>query len=143
MAAIESTLGEAYSERQPAVPRLHRPTSSRRPRDVIGYIAGVEAGPTAVADAVGAADDMELVAGVALRPGAFPSVAGALDAVQTDVARRLHPRRRREGERPRGARARRACRRRIERADRGEDYAEIDALARERAVGVIAADASP
>ena len=61
-------------------------TSSRRPRDVIRVcIAGVTGWTgRAVADAVGAADDMELV-GVAFDPARFPSVAGALDAVETDV----------------------------------------------------------
>ena len=97
-------------------------TSSRRPRDVIRVcIAGVTGWMgRAVADAVGAADDMELVAGVARaatrrasrrspRPSTRLETDVLVDYTHADVVR---------GERPRGARARRARRRRIERADR-------------------------
>ena len=82
---------------------------------------------------------MELVAGVARPdPARFPSVAGALDAVRDGRARRLHPRRRREG----NVLAALAHGVHVVVGSSGltaEDYAEIDALARERAVGVIAA----
>ena len=57
----------------------------------------------AVADAVGAADDMER-RGVARSGGAFPSVAGRLDAVETDVLVDYTHADVGEGERPRGAR---------------------------------------
>jgi 4-hydroxy-tetrahydrodipicolinate reductase len=93
----------------------------------------------AVADAVGAAEDMELVAGVARSdPARFASVAVALDAVQTDVL----------VDYTHASVVRENVLAAVERGVHvvvgssgltGEDYAEIDALARERAVGVIAA----
>jgi 4-hydroxy-tetrahydrodipicolinate reductase len=93
----------------------------------------------AVADAVGAAEDMHLVAGVARSdPARFSSVAVALDAVRTDVlVDYTHASVVRENV--------------LAAVERGvhvvvgasgltaDDYAEIDALSRERAVGVIAA----
>ena len=92
----------------------------------------------AVADAVGAADDMELVAGVARSGlGAFPVCRGGPRRGADGRARRLHPRRRR-------GRTSSALERGVHVVVGSsgliaEDYAEIDALARERAVGVIAA----
>ena len=93
----------------------------------------------AVADAVGAAEDMELVAGVARSdPARFSSVAVALDAVQTDVlVDYTHASVVRENV--------------LAAVERGvhvvvgasgltaDDDVEIDALSRERAVGVVAA----
>jgi 4-hydroxy-tetrahydrodipicolinate reductase len=93
----------------------------------------------AVAEAVGAADDLELVAGVARSdPGCFSSVAEALDAVETDVlVDYTHAT---------------VVRENVDAAvERGvhvvvgssgltaDDYEEIDERARERAVGVISA----
>ena len=93
----------------------------------------------AVADAVAASDDLELVAGVSRSdPGSFSSVAEALDGGGDGRARRLHARVGRQAERRRGDRARSCGRGRIERMS-AADYEEIDALARANDVGVVAA----
>ncbi len=93
----------------------------------------------AIAEAVAADDDLELVAGVSRSdPSSFSSVADALDAVPTDV---LVDYTHAEAVRDNVLAA-------VERGVGGvvgssglsaEDYAEIDALARERRVGVIGA----
>src|SRR5438309_7197887 len=93
----------------------------------------------AIAEAVDAADDLELVAGVSRSdPTSFSSVAEALDAVPTDVLVDYT-----HAEAVRGNV--------LAAVERGvgvvvgssglsaDDYAEIDALARERQVGVIGA----
>lgn len=94
---------------------------------------------SAVAAAVDTATDLELVAGVARRdPGAFPSVAEALDAVPADV---LVDYTHADAVKGNVVAA-------LERAVGvvvgssgldAADYGELDALARERGVGVIAA----
>jgi 4-hydroxy-tetrahydrodipicolinate reductase len=94
---------------------------------------------SAVADAVRAADDLEVAAGVARSdPGAYSSVAEALDAVPTDVLVDYT-----HAEAVKGNT--------LAALERGvgvvvgssglsaSDYEEIDALAREKQVGVIAA----
>jgi 4-hydroxy-tetrahydrodipicolinate reductase len=93
----------------------------------------------AVAEAVDAADDLELAGGVSRSdPESYSSVAGALDAVETDVlVDYTHASAVRENV--------------LAAVERGvgvvvgssglsaDDYAEIDAAARERHVGVVAA----
>lgn len=90
---------------------------------------------SAVADAVRAADDLELVAGVS-RSGEYPSVAAALDAVEADVL----------VDYTHAAAVKANVHAALERGVgvvvgssglTGDDYAEIDTLARERGVGVI------
>ena len=93
----------------------------------------------AIAEAVDAADDLELVAGVSRSdPTSFSSVAEALDAVPTDVLVDYT-----HAEAVRGnvlAAAERGVGVVVGSSGlSGEDYAEIDALARERRVGVIGA----
>jgi 4-hydroxy-tetrahydrodipicolinate reductase len=93
----------------------------------------------AIADAVDAADDLELVAGVSRSdPDSFSSVAEALDAVPTDVL----------VDYTHAAAVRGNVLAAVERGVGAvigssglstDDYAEIDALARERQVGLIAA----
>ncbi len=106
-------------------------------RVCVAGITGWTGGP--VAEAVRAADDLELVAGVARTdPAHFSSVAEALDAVPADVlvdfthASAV------------GANVRAALERGVgvvvgSSGLVAEDYAEIDVLARERGVGVVAA----
>ena len=94
---------------------------------------------SAVAEAVAAADDLELVAGVSRSdPEAFSSVAEALDAVAADVL----------VDYTHAAVVKANTLAAIERGVAvvvgssgmsAEDYAEVDAAARERGVGVIAA----
>ena len=92
---------------------------------------------SAIAEAVRAADDLELVAGIS-RSGEYPSVAAALDAVETDVLVDY-------------THADAVKNNVLAALERGvnvvigssgltaADFTEIDALARERSVGVIAA----
>lgn len=106
-------------------------------RVCVAGITGWTGGP--VAEAVRAADDLELVAGVARTdPAHFSSVGEALDAVPADVlvdfthASAV------------GANVRAALERGVgvvvgSSGLGAEDYAEIDVLARERGVGVVAA----
>lgn len=92
---------------------------------------------SAIAEAVQAADDLELAAGIS-RSGEYPSVAAALDAVEADVLvdythadavkTNVHAALERGVNVVIGSSGLSA-----------DDYAEIDALARERSVGVIAA----
>ena len=93
----------------------------------------------AIAEAVEAADDLELVAGVSRSdPNSFSSVAEALDAVQADVLVDYT-----HATAVRGN-VLAAIERRVavvvgSSGLSTDDYAEIDALAREQQVGVIAA----
>jgi 4-hydroxy-tetrahydrodipicolinate reductase len=94
---------------------------------------------SAVAEAVSAADDLELVAGVARSdPSSYPSVAEALDAVEADVL----------VDYTQAAAVKANVLAALERGVgvvvgssglTGSDYEEIDAVARGRGVGVIAA----
>ena len=113
----------------------------REARDVIRVcVAGVTGWTgSAVADAIEAADDLELVAGVSRSdPGAFSSVAEALDAVEADVL----------VDYTHAAVVKQNVVAAIERGVAvvvgssgmsAADYDEIDAAAREKNVGVIAA----
>lgn len=92
---------------------------------------------SAIADAVQAADDLDLVAGIS-RSGEYPTVAAALDAVETDVL----------VDYTHADAVKNNVLAALERGVNvvigssgltGDDFTEIDALARERGVGVIAA----
>ena len=106
-------------------------------RVVVAGVTGWTGGP--VADAVAAADDLELVGGVSRSgPASFSSVAEALDAVEADVlVDYTHATAVKEN-------VLAALDRRVgavvgSSGLSADDYAEIDARAREQGVGVIAA----
>src|SRR5437764_2219151 len=116
------------------------PTWENRPMPIRVCVAGVTGWTgRAIAEAVEAADDLELVAGVSRSdPNSFSSVAEALDAVQADVLVDYT-----HATAVRGN-VLAAIERRVavvvgSSGLSTDDYAEIDALAREQQVGVIAA----